>query len=96
MIPGPNGLTIASEDLEALDEFERLLTTAADGSGNGPMAVFYLKYAKAEAVAEELDKILAGGVADPTVLPTRVRMPPLPPAAGPWPPVRSRLRPRPG
>ena len=59
VIPGPNGLTIVSEDLEALDEFERLLTTAAEGSG-GPMAVFYLKYAKAEAIATELDKILSG------------------------------------
>jgi len=61
VIPGPNGLTIASDDLEALDEFERLLTTAADRSVNGPMAVFYLKHAKAQAVAETLDKILAGG-----------------------------------
>ena len=32
VIPGPNGLTIASEDLEALDEFERLLTAATDRS----------------------------------------------------------------
>jgi len=64
VIPGPSGLTIASEDLEALDEFERLLTTAAEGSANGPMAVFYLKYAKAEAVAAELDRLLAGGVSE--------------------------------
>ena len=59
VIPGPNCLTIISDDLDALDEFERLLTTAAEGSG-GPMAVFYLKYAKAEAVAAELEKILSG------------------------------------
>ena len=31
IIPGPNGLTITSEDLEALDEFEHLLATASDG-----------------------------------------------------------------
>lgn len=61
VIPGPNGLTITSEDIEALDEFERLLMAASDRSVNGPMAVFYLKHAKAQAVAETLDKILAGG-----------------------------------
>ncbi|MEI8371481.1 MAG: secretin N-terminal domain-containing protein [Planctomycetota bacterium] len=61
VIPGPKGLTITSEDIEALDEFEHLLTAAADRSVNGPMAVFYLKHAKAQAVAETLDKILAGG-----------------------------------
>ena len=91
MIPGPNGLTISSEDLEALDEFERLLSAAADGSGNGPMAVFYLKYAKAQAVAEELDKILSGGSTDSEFVRQVASA-----AAGPWPPVRSRLRPRPG
>ena len=61
IIPGPNGLTIRSEDLEALDEFERLLTAAVDGQGNGPLAVFYLKYAKAKDVADELNKLLSGG-----------------------------------
>ena len=61
VIPGPNGLTITSEDLEALDEFERLLGTAAGGSGSGPLKVFFLKYAKAQDVAELLDKFLAGG-----------------------------------
>ncbi len=61
MIPGPNGLTITSDDLAALDEFEQLLSTAADAAGNGPMAVFYLKHAKAQDAAEDLDKILSGG-----------------------------------
>lgn len=60
VIPGPNGLTITSEDLDALDAFERLLTTAG-GSGSGPMKVFFLKYAKAQDVAEELEKFLASG-----------------------------------
>ena len=60
VIRGPNGLTISSDDLDALDEFEHLLSAAADGSGNGPMAVFYLKYAKAQTVATELDTLLAG------------------------------------
>ncbi len=64
VIPGPNGLMISSADLEALDEFEHLLTVASDGSGNGPVAVFYLKYAKAEAAQVELEKLLAGGTAD--------------------------------
>ncbi len=58
VIAGPNGLTITSDDLEALDEFEQLLSTA---TGNEPMAVFYLKNAKAADVEEELDTILAGG-----------------------------------
>ena len=64
VIPGPNGLTITSEDLEALDEFERLLASASSRSRNGPMTVFYLKHAKAHDVAEELDKILSGGTSE--------------------------------
>jgi len=63
VIVGPHGVTITSEDLEALDEFERLLATASSGAGTGPMAVFYLKHAKAQEVAETLDKILSGGTA---------------------------------
>jgi len=65
VIAGPNGLTITSAYTQALDEFERLLRAAADGLDNGPMAVFYVKYAKAPAVAEELEKILSGGAPDP-------------------------------
>jgi hypothetical protein len=60
VIPGPSGLMISSEDLDALDEFEKLLAAAAD-QGNGPMAVFYLKYAKADDVQKELDRLLSGG-----------------------------------
>jgi len=61
VIRGPNGLTITSDDLEALDEFQRMLATTVEGLGNGPLAVFYLKNAKAQAIAEELETILAGG-----------------------------------
>ena len=64
MVPGPNGLTIASDDLEALDEFERLLSTSTVEVSKGPMAIFYLKYAQAPEVAETLDKILAGGASE--------------------------------
>ncbi|MGA2258565.1 MAG: secretin N-terminal domain-containing protein, partial [Thermoguttaceae bacterium] len=64
VIPGPSGLTISSDNLEALDQFERLLSAATDGSREGPMAVFYLTYAKAQAVAQELETLLAGGSAD--------------------------------
>ena len=60
VIPGPNGLMVSCEDLDALDEFEKLLAAAAD-QGNGPLAVFYLKYAKAEDVQKELQKLLTGG-----------------------------------
>jgi type II secretory pathway component GspD/PulD (secretin) len=61
VIPGPNGLTISSEDLEALDEFERLLAAETNG---GPMTVFYLKYAKAQVVQPELESLLSGGSTD--------------------------------
>ena len=68
VIRSPNGLTISSDDLDALDEFEHLLSAAADGAGSGPMAVFYLKYAKAQTVATELETLLAGGSTDRRVL----------------------------
>ena len=71
VIPGPNGLTIASEDLAALDEFERLLTTESDETVNGPLTVFYLKNAKAQAVAETLDRLLSGGLSESEISSTR-------------------------
>ncbi|MGA2255770.1 MAG: secretin N-terminal domain-containing protein, partial [Thermoguttaceae bacterium] len=61
---GRNGLTISSEDLEALDEFERLLSAPGDGASEGHMSVFYLKHAKAQAAAQKLETLLAGGSAD--------------------------------
>lgn len=60
---GSGGIMIASEDLDALDDFEDLLTSLADSSFAGSMdvTIFYLKHTKAEVVAETLDQILGGG-----------------------------------
>jgi type II secretory pathway component GspD/PulD (secretin) len=71
VIPGPNGLIIASEDTAALDEFEQLLNTLSGGAAAGTQqfTVFYLKHAKASAIAETLDQILAGGSASPAPAP---------------------------
>jgi type II secretory pathway component GspD/PulD (secretin) len=61
VMPGPQGLIIASEDAEALDEFERLLDMLGNnGPSNRRVSVFYLKYAKASAVTETLGQILGG------------------------------------
>jgi hypothetical protein len=60
-MPGPHGLIIASEDTEALDQFERLLNMLSDGGSNGrKISVFYLKYAKAADVTATLGQIMAG------------------------------------
>ena len=63
VVPGPNGLMIASEDVEALNEFEQLLDNIAKNSnGGGPeITIFYLKHAKATVVAETLDHVFGGG-----------------------------------
>jgi len=63
VIPGPTGLTIASGDIEALNEFEDLLNLFADGATDGEdeMTFFYLKHAKADVVAQTLDDIFGGG-----------------------------------
>ncbi|MGQ9576261.1 MAG: secretin N-terminal domain-containing protein [Thermoguttaceae bacterium] len=63
IIPGPSGVMIASDDLEALDQVERLLTTLVGMgySGNDEVTIFYLKHAKAVAVAETLDEFFGGG-----------------------------------
>ena len=60
--PGPGGVLIASDDLEALDDFEQLLTTVADRSSSSTRdyAVFYLKYGKAANVSEVLSAIFGG------------------------------------
>ena len=60
---GPQGLLIASEDTEALDEFEGLFMTLADQlfAGTREMAVFYLKFAKADVAAEVLKQFIGGG-----------------------------------
>jgi type II secretory pathway component GspD/PulD (secretin) len=60
--PGPGGVLIASDDLEALDDFEQLLTTVAERSSSTTRdyAVFYLKYGKAANIAEVLTAIFGG------------------------------------
>jgi hypothetical protein len=53
---------IASEDLDALDEFESMLQTLAARAPTGrEYTVFYLKFARAEVAAELLNEMLAGG-----------------------------------
>jgi hypothetical protein len=51
---------IASEDLDALDAFEQLIRASLDplAVGQPELAVFYLKFAKAEAAAEHLKRFL--------------------------------------
>ena len=58
----PGGLMIASEDLEALDVFERLLgqLAAPSASASDLPTIFWLKYAKADATAELVAAILGG------------------------------------
>jgi type II secretory pathway component GspD/PulD (secretin) len=59
--PGPSGIMIASEDVEALTEFEDLLMTLSSQAATGTQfTVFYLKYARASVVAELLNTILGG------------------------------------
>ncbi len=59
VIPGPSGLIIASEDTEALDEFEHLLDTMVNNSTSvRGVTVYYLKHAKAAAVADALVQIM--------------------------------------
>lgn len=65
---GPGGIMIASEDLEALNDFEQLLTTLAgsDMAGTPDVTVFYLIHSKAAAAAQILDQILGGGTVSAT------------------------------
>jgi type II secretory pathway component GspD/PulD (secretin) len=60
--PGPGGILIASDDLDALDELENLLSTVAGHSAASgrEFAVYYLKYSKASMVAEVLSAIFGG------------------------------------
>ena len=57
--PGPGGTVIASEDTEALDQLEQLLSASANrtAASGREYAVFYLKYAKAAAAAETLGNV---------------------------------------
>ena len=67
--PGPGGVMIASEDEEALNEFEKLLTSLAGGSsGSRPqLTIFYLKHAKAAAVGATIDQVSAAARCPPAV-----------------------------
>lgn len=60
--PGPGGTVIASDDVEALDQLEELLSIVAGRSSTAgrEYAVFYLKYSKASTVAEILAAIFGG------------------------------------
>jgi type II secretory pathway component GspD/PulD (secretin) len=60
--PGPGGTLIASDDVEALDQLEELLSiVAGKSSATGrEYAVFYLKYSKAATIAEVLAAIFGG------------------------------------
>lgn len=61
----PGGIFIASDDLEALDEFEKRLRDVSGPASLAPqrdITVFYLKYAKAEVAHALLQEILGGHV----------------------------------
>jgi type II secretory pathway component GspD/PulD (secretin) len=60
--PGPGGTLIASEDVEALDRLEELLSIVAGKSTTTgrEYAIFYLKYSKASTIAEVLAAIFGG------------------------------------
>lgn len=58
----PQGLMIASRDLEALNEFEQLLLSLSEREMAGSeFAVFYLRHATAESAAAVLMDVLGGG-----------------------------------
>jgi hypothetical protein len=59
--PGPGGVMIASEDQQALDDFEALLKTLASRTSgrNQEYTVFYLKHAKAQTIGPLVSSILS-------------------------------------
>lgn len=61
--PGPGGVMIASEDIEALNQFETLLSNLASRTATGgkEFTVFYLQNAGAVAAAETLEAVFGGG-----------------------------------
>lgn len=61
--PGTNSLMIASEDTEALDEFEALLATFASRqfAGGQQYTIYYLANANCTVVAETLEAIFGAG-----------------------------------
>lgn len=63
VVMGPAGIVISSDDEEALNRFEQLLSNIASvtPSGGQTFVVFYLKHARAEVIAATLGNILRGG-----------------------------------
>jgi hypothetical protein len=61
--PAGDSVTIASDDPEALDQFEQLLRSFSHRSGAGgrDFTIFYLKRANALDVADTLENVLRGG-----------------------------------
>jgi len=61
--PGPAGLTIASDDTEALNQFESLLNALIErrGTGGRDYTIFQLRNANAALVADTLQKLFDGG-----------------------------------
>ncbi len=61
---GPGGIMIASEDLDALDDFEELLRSVSDTTavGGREYTVFYLRYARAEVASTLLQEAIGGGL----------------------------------
>ncbi|MBW3596124.1 MAG: hypothetical protein KY475_02485 [Planctomycetes bacterium] len=62
----PTGIIIASEDTEALDEFETLLRTLSDATllGGAEYTVFYLKYVQAAVAADLITQLITGAPLD--------------------------------
>jgi type II secretory pathway component GspD/PulD (secretin) len=63
VVEGAGGILIASEDKDALNEFERLLSTLVSKQfqGQREYTVFYLKHTRASTAAELLGQIFGGG-----------------------------------
>lgn len=61
--PSGDSVTIASDDPEALDQFEQLLRSFSQRSGGGgrDFTIYYLKRANALDVADTLENVLRGG-----------------------------------
>lgn len=61
---GPGGIMIASQDLDALDDFEDLLRAVVEtnSSSGREYTVFYLRYARAEVAASLLQEAIGGGL----------------------------------
>jgi type II secretory pathway component GspD/PulD (secretin) len=61
----PNGLVIASDDLDALDDFESLLGSLTDQSAmmGAEPTIFWLKYIKADVAADTLNQVVNGASA---------------------------------